>query len=583
MVKMTLENTDHSLPNRRNFIAYFAGLGLSSTLLPGALWAQVQEKSTQRITKEMLVVAERIAGLSFTDAQREMMLEGVNGNLGFYEELRGVNLDVSDAPALRFSPILPGMKFDKKRLPFRPTIISRPARPNNLEDVAFWSVMQLAALIKSRQVTSVDLTEMYLARLKRYDPVLKCVVTFTDELAMRQARRADAEIAAGKYRGHLHGIPWGAKDLIAKKGYRTTWGAAPFKDQIIDLDATVVTRLEEAGAVLIAKLSTGELAYWDEWFGGKTKNPWDVSSGSGGSSAGPASATAAGLVGFAIGTETGGSMVEPAIKCGVTSLRPTFGRVSRHGVMPGAWSFDKVGPMCRSVEDCALVFNAICGPDDLDLSLIDLPFNWDVKANAAKLRVGYLKAAFDEEHSLTEEKANDFATLEQLRKLGYTLKPVKLPDYPIQAALLIAWFGEIGSVWDELVRSGRDALLEGQESDGVGNLSRMTRTVPAVESFRASRIRTLIMKAAAKIFDDVDIYIAPFSSADSTPPISNLNLQMTNLTGHPAVIVQNGFTRKGIPSGITFIGKLFGEADLLAFAKEYQDATEFHHKHPQLV
>ena len=579
---MSIQNSNPSLPNRRNFIAFFAGLGLSSTLLPGVLWAQVQEKPAQKITKEMLIVAEQIAGLNFTDAQREMMLEGVNGNLNFYEELRRVPLDVSDVPALRFSPILPGMKFDKRRLPFRPTIISTPARPKNLEDVAFWSVLQLAGLIKSRQVSSVELTKMYLARLKRYDPVLKCVVTFTDELAMRQARRADAEIAAGKYRGHLHGIPWGAKDLIAKKGYRTTWGAAPFKEQMIDHDATVIKRLEEAGAVLIAKLSTGELAYWDEWFGGKTKNPWDTKSGSGGSSAGPASATAAGLVGFAIGTETGSSLVEPAVKCGVTALRPTFGRVSRDGVMPGAWSFDKVGPMCRTVEDCALVLNAIHGSDDLDLTVIDLPFNWNAKTDARKLRMGYLKAAFDEEHSLPEEKVNDFATLETLRKLGFDLKAVRLPDYPIQAAGLIAWFGEIGSVWDELVRSGRDALLESQDTAGVGNLSRMTRTVPAVESFRASRIRTLIMKAAAKIFDEVDVYAAPYSSADYPPPVSGLNLQMTTITGHPAVIVPNGFTRKGTPTGITFIGKLFGEAELLAAAKAYQDATDFHLKHPRL-
>jgi len=579
---MSVDKMDQLLPDRRNFIAYFAGLGLSSTLFPGVLWAQVQQRSAQKITKEMLIAAERIAGLNFTDAQREMMLLGVNGNLAFYEELRRVNLDVSDVPALRFSPILPGMKFDKRRLPFRPSIVPDLSRPENLEDVAFWSVAQLATLIKTRKVGSVELTEMYLARLKKYDPVLKCAVTITEELARQQARRADAEIAAGKYRGPLHGIPWGAKDLIAKKGDRTTWGAAPFKEQIIDKDATVIKRLEDAGAVLVAKLATGELAYWDEWFGGKTKNPWDTSLGSGGSSAGPASATAAGLVGFAIGTETGGSMVEPAIKCGVTALRPTFGRVSRDGVMPGAWSFDKIGPMCRSVEDCALVLNAVHGTDDLDLSVIDMPFNWDAKAKATNLRIGYLKAAFDEEYSLSEEKTNDFATLDTLREFGFDLKPVKLPDYPIQATSLVAWFGEIGSVWDELVRSGKDALLGVQKTDGVGNLSRMTRTVPAVESIRASRIRTLIMRATAKIFDEVDVYVAPFSSADSTPRISGLNLQLTNLTGHPAVALQNGFTRKGTPTGITFIGNLFGEAELLAVAKAYQDATGFHLKHPKM-
>ena len=275
-------------------------------------------------------------------------------------------------------------------------------------------------------------------------------------------------------------------------------------------------------------------------------------------------------------------MVEPAIKCGVTALRPTFGRVSRDGVMPGAWSFDKIGPMCRSVEDCALVLNAVHGTDDLDLSVIDMPFNWDAKAKATNLRIGYLKAAFDEEYSLSEEKTNDFATLDTLREFGFDLKPVKLPDYPIQATSLVAWFGEIGSVWDELVRSGKDALLGVQETDGVGNLSRMTRTVPAVESIRASRIRTLIMRATAKIFDEVDVYVAPFSSADSTPRISGLNLQLTNLTGHPAVALQNGFTGKGTPTGITFIGNLFGEAELLAVAKAYQDATGFHLKHPKM-
>ncbi|MEJ7849481.1 MAG: amidase [Pyrinomonadaceae bacterium] len=579
---MSIQKTNQVPLNRRNFIAFFSSLGLSSTLFPGILWTQVQEKAAQKITKEMIAAAERMAGLQFTNAERGMMLEGVNNNLSFYEELRMVHLDVSDVPAIRFSPILPGMKFDKGHLPFRPTPLLIQNRPKNLEDVAFWDVIRLAGLIKSRKVSSVELTEMYLARLKKYDSILKCVVTLTEELAMQQARRADIEIAGGKYRGYLHGIPWGAKDLIAKKGYRTTWGAAPFKEQMIDQDATVITRLEKAGAVLVAKLSTGELAYWDEWFGGKTKNPWDIESGSGGSSAGPASATAAGLVGFAIGTETGGSMVEPAIKCGVTALRPTFGRVSRHGVMPGAWSFDKVGPMCRSVEDCGIVLNAIYGTDDLDLTVIDLPFNWNAKADATKLRIGYLKAAFDEEHALPEEKVHDFETLKTLRKLGFNLSEVKLPDYPIRAAGLVAWFGEIGSVWDELIRSGRDSLLESQEADGVGNLSRMTRTVPAVESYRASRVRTLIMKATAKIFDEVDVYIAPFSSADSTPPVSSLNLLLTNTTGHPAVTVQNGFTHKGTPTGITFIGKLFGEAELLTVAKAYQDATNFHRKHPKL-
>ena len=438
---MFIQNSNQVLPSRRHFIAFFSSLGLSSTLFPGVLWAEVQKKATQKITKEMLIVAEQIAGLNFTDAQREMMLAGVKENSAFYDEVRRVHLDVSVAPALRFSPILPGMKFNKRRLPFRASSVPPFSRPKNLEDAAFWSVIQLADLIKSRKVSAVELTEMYLSRLKRYDPILKCVITLTEELAMRQAQRADAEIAAGKYRGYLHGIPWGAKDLIAKKGYRTTWGAALFKEQIIDQDATVVTRLEKAGAVLVAKLSTGELAHEDVWFGGQTKNPWNPQLGSGGSSAGPASATAAGLVGFSIGTETGGSIIEPAIKCGITALRPTFGRVSRYGVMPGGWSLDKIGPMCRSVEDCALVLKVIHGTDDLDLTVIDLPFNWDAKADATKLRVGYLKAAFDEEHSLKEEAANDAAALEKLREIGFDLRASKTPGLSRSSRFndLVSW------------------------------------------------------------------------------------------------------------------------------------------------
>ena len=572
-----------ALTDRRTFIAFFSSLGLSTTLFPGALWAQREAAPDgQKITKEMLVAAERMAGLSFSDQQRAMMLEGVNRNLGFYEELRNVRLDVSDAPALKFDPILPGMKFDKRQMPFRPTRAVAIARPSRIEDLAFRSVVELAALLKARKVSSVELTEMYLARMKRYDPVLECVVTLTPELAMKQARRADAEIAAGRYLGPLHGIPWGAKDLLSVRGYPTTWGAPQYKDRIIDTDATVVTRLEPAGAVLVAKLSTGELAHADEWFGGTTKNPWDVSQGSGGSSAGPASATAAGLVGFSIGTETGGSMVEPGIKTGVTALRPTYGRVSRHGVMPGAWSFDKVGPMTPSAEDCALVLHAIHGPDKFDPTLADLPFNWNASAVPTRVRLGYLKAAFDEKHTLSEERTNDLATLETLRRLGFDPHPVVLPDLPITATLLISWFAEIGSVWDDMVRSGEDKLLTRQDPDHIGNLGRMTRTVPAVETTRANRIRMLIMRAADRIFDKVDVYAAPFSSADSTPRISAMNLEMTNLTGHPAITVQNGFTKKGTPTGITFVGKLYGETELLTVAKAYQDATGFHLKHPRM-
>lgn len=574
---MTEENLN---TNRRNFITLFATVGLSSTLFPGVLWAQVQEKKTEKITKEMLAAAENISGVHFTDAQREMMLKWVNSNHDLYGELHKLHIDISVPPALQFNPVLPGMKFSTEKLPVQTSSVSGIKRPANLNRLAFFNIFQLAYLLKTKQVRSVELTSMYMRRLKRFDPQLNCVVTLTEELAMQQATSADEEIAKGNYRGLLHGIPYGIKDLFSTKKYPTTWGAPIFKDRVIDEDATVVKRLQEAGAVLVAKLSTGELAHADIWFGGQTKNPWDITTGSGGSSAGPASAVAAGLVPFAIGTETGGSIIEPAITCGVTSLRPTFGRVSRYGVMPGAWSFDKVGPMCRSVEDCAVVLDAIHGRDDRDMSLVDLPFNWNANADVKQIRVGFLKAAFDEQHALPEEKTNDLATLKKIRDLGFDMKTVALPDYPIHAVTMVGWYGEIGSIWDELIRSGDDKLLTRQDPDHIGNLVRMARTAPAVDMMTASRVRTLIMQATAKIFDEVDVYIAPFSSTDNTPAVAFRNLQLTNLTGHPAVAVPNGFTRKGTPTGITFIGKLYGEAELLAVAKAYQDATSFHLKHP---
>ena len=307
------------------------------------------------------------------------MVDGVNENLESYQELRKIPLDASVAPPLYFNPAVAGMTFNEERRPFAMSAPPVVERPSNLEDVAFWPLTHLAHLIASGQVRSVELTGMYLDRLKRYDELLHCTVTLTEDLAMEQAVQADEEISMGRYRGPLHGIPWGAKDLFSKRGYPTTWGSEAFREQVIDTDATIITRLEEAGAVLLAKLATGELARGDRWFGGRTNNPWKPDEGSGGSAAGPGSATAAGLVGFSIGTETLGSIVGPSRRCGVTGLRPTFGRVSRYGVMPVSWSLDKVGPMCRSVEDCAVVFNAIQGPDRRDLAVVDRPFNWDRK------------------------------------------------------------------------------------------------------------------------------------------------------------------------------------------------------------
>jgi len=572
-------SSDCPLNRRRQFLQYFASMGLSSSLLPGILWAKLHEQKAQKVTREMLRDAEEISGLHFTDAQREMMLEGVNQNRDMYKELRQVHLDVSVPPAYRFSPILPGMRFDTVRRPFRMSEIGTLKKPSGLESLSFWPVTHLSVLLRSRQLSSQELTELYLDRLKRFDPALKCVVTLTDDLALKQAKQADAEIKAGRYRGPLHGIPWGAKDLIAKSGYPTTWGAPPFKQQIIPTDATVVERLNKAGAVLVAKLATGELAHDDVWFGGQTKNPWDTTEGSGGSSAGPGSATAAGLVAFAIGTETGGSIVDPAIRCGVTALRTTFGRVSRNGIMPGAWSFDKVGPMCRSVEDCAVVLNAIHGPDGMDLTVVDLPFNWNATQDIRRLRVGYLKVAFQQQRPVHEEQVNDEATLEVLRSLGVNLREMNLPNLPINATNLASAFAEISAVWDEMVNNGQDAQLTRQDPDHIGNLCRTTQMMPAIAYIQANRIRTLLMKAMAEIMTDFDIYVAPQSRIDE-PSSIHLNLWLTNLTGHPAVVVPNGFARGGKPTGITFIGNLYDEGKLLALAKAYQDATDFHRKHP---
>lgn len=527
----------------------------------------------KKITKAILQEAEKLAGLEFTDSERELMVEGLNEGLENLEKLRQVTLDNSVAPAIQFSPILPGMEFDQERKPFRMSKVHLPALPANLEELAFWPVTHLSQLIKNRAVSSVDLTKMYIQRLKKYDPKLQCVATLTEELALKQARRADEEIAADHYRGPLHGIPWGAKDLLAAKGYRTAWGAMPYKDQIIDEDATVVKRLEEAGAVLVAKLTMGALAWGDVWFGGKTKNPWDPEQGSSGSSAGPGAATAAGLVGFSIGTETLGSIVSPSTTCGVTGLRPTYGRVSRYGAMALSWSMDKIGPMCRSVEDCALVFNAIHGPDGKDGTVVDLPFNWDPHLDVKALRVGYVKSAFEKEREDKQWKANDEAALEALGNLGLSLIPIELPDYPTDAMLLILP-AEAAAAFDELTRSNRDDLLVSQGKNAWPNVFRQARMIPAVEYIQANRLRTLAMQAMAELMSKIDVYIAP-SFGD--------NMSLTNLTGHPAVVVSNGFNDKGTPTSITFTGKLYGEAEALAIAKVYQDASKFHLKHPELA
>jgi Asp-tRNA(Asn)/Glu-tRNA(Gln) amidotransferase A subunit family amidase len=587
--------------DRRSFLAYFSSLGLTSTLFPGVLWGKLTEArisearlpeqsaaqpsatnaselAAPQLTKDMLRSAAAVAGLEFTDEQLDKMLKGVAENTVKLRDLRKIEIDNSIAPPLYFNPVLPGMKIDRMRRQFRASAAPRVQRPPNLEDVAFWPVTSLSVLIRTRQVTSVELTEMYLARAKRFNPKLKCFVTITDDLALKEARQADQEIAAGKYRGPLHGIPYGIKDLFAVKGYPTTWGAAPFKNRIIDVDATVVTRLREAGAVLIGKLATGELALDDIWFAGQTMNPWDTSMGSQGSSAGPGSATAGGLVGFSIGTETLGSILAPSAICGVTGLRPTFGRVSRFGAMALSWSMDKTGPMCRAVEDCALVLNAIQGADNLDLAAVDVPFNWDGTFDVRKLRVAYLKAAFENTRQTRQVEANDRAALDKIRSLGIELAEFNLPESPkldpsaiLNAEGIVALHDPVDTHPDQLARPDRIASQNAY------------RLYPAPDYVNANRVRMLLMQEMDKLMANIDVYLLPYDYADYTPnPVADRSTGITNLTGHPSVTLPHGFDEKGHPTGLTFIGKLFGEAQMLALAKAYQDSTSWHLKHPKL-
>lgn len=553
------------MKKNRIFVMLAAGVGC---FLLGAV---VGEQALSPVTREAVSGAEKLIGLTFTDAKRDSMLDALKDQLSSYEHLRKVNLANNVPPALIFNPIPAGMKFSTVRKKFVATPPRKVVVPANLEDLAFWSVGDLAELLRTRKVTSEELTRMYLGRLKRYGPKLECVVTLTESLAVRQARRADAEIAAGKYRGPLHGIPYGVKDLLSTKGYRTTWGAAPYKDQFIDEDASVVKRLEEAGAVLVAKLSMGELAMDEYWFGGMTRNPWNYNEGSSGSSAGSAAATSAGLVAFAIGTETWGSIVSPSSVCGTTGLRPTYGRVSRTGAMALAWSMDKIGPICRTVEDCALVFNAIEGPDGKDQMLYDLPFNYNPKVDLRSLRIGYLKNDFD---SVKTNRENNDSAFAVLRRLGATLIPVTLPDLPI-GDLSIIVNAEAGAQFDELTRSGKDDLLVRQIKDAWPNVFRSSRFIPAVEYIQANRIRYLAIQRMAELMSRIDVIVAP--------PFEGDNSLLTNLTGHPCIVVPSGFSKDGTPTSITFLGKLFDEATILAVAKRYQDATGYHLKHPKLM
>ncbi len=542
-------------------------LGASCFFLLGAVF---QSESKITFTRDIVAAAEQLLGLRFNEAKRDSMLGDLQENLDNYQKLRALKIDNSVPPALQFNPVPAGMKFHTQRKPLILSPAPKVSAPANIEDLAFASVRELAELLRTQRITSTRLTQMYLERLRKYGPKLECVITITEELALKQAQRADAEIVAGKYRGPLHGIPYGAKDLLATKGYKTTWGSVPFREQVIDQDATVIQRLEVAGAVLVAKLTMGELAWGDVWYGGKTRNPWNLEQGSSGSSAGSGSATAAGLVAFAIGTETWGSIVSPSTRCGVTGLRPTYGRVSRTGAMALSWSMDKIGPMCRSVEDCAIVFNTIYGPDGVDQTVVDVPFNYNSGVKLSQLRIGYLQKDFEQDSTY---RVTNEATLAKLRQLGARLIPIELPKLPVEAMTVIL-SAEAAAAFDDLTLSGKDDLLVRQIKNAWPNAFRSARFIPAVEYVQANRARHVLIQDMAKVVQDIDVYVAPSFGGN--------NLLLTNLTGHPCVVVPNGFDQKGSPTSISFMGRLYDEATVLAAAKAYQDATDFHLKHPPM-
>jgi Asp-tRNA(Asn)/Glu-tRNA(Gln) amidotransferase A subunit family amidase len=565
--------------DRRHFMGYFAGVGLGSTLFPGVLWAKLAAGAD--ITVDTIASAEEVAGIHFDANERELMLDGLKQQEQRIEALHKVALPNSVSPAIVFDPLPPGKKITPEaRRPMVRSKVAARAVPAD-DELAFLPVTELSELVRRKRVTSVQLTQLYLARLKKYDPVLKCVISLTEDRALRQAHAADAEIGSGKYRGPLHGIPWGAKDLLAVRGYKTTWGAGPFKEQVIDTDATVVQRLDNAGAVLVAKLTLGELAQGDIWFGATTKNPWKVDQGSSGSSAGPASATAAGLVGFSIGSETLGSISSPSTRCGTTGLRPTFGRVPRTGAMALSWTMDKLGPLCRSVEDCAIVLDAIYGPDGQDNSVIPAGYHWNAELSPKSLRVGYVKSAFDTpvtdpadaKRTMHATKPFDDAALDVFKRLGINLIPVTLPDLPYDAMRIILT-AEAAAAFDDLTRSNRDNELVQQGKFDWPNTFRTSRFIPAVDYVNANRLRSIAIQKWDDLMRTVDVIVTPTGAANLS------QLVATNLTGHPAVILPSGFRDDGTPVSLTFLGGLFEEARVLAVARAYQEATGFHLKHP---
>jgi len=535
-------------------------------LLPFATIAQTKSDSLTLIQK-----TASLYDLEFSNAEADSLLDNLNN---YTQLIKGMHktLPANDIPyPFAFNPVPYGIS--KQRVS---QTVSLPIRadirlPKNKNDLAFYSIPELAGLIKSKQITSVELTKFFIDRLKKWGDTLECVISLTEDTAMAQAKRADEEIKNGKYRGLLHGIPYGLKDLFAVKGYKTTWGSTPYKDQYVDEDSYVYKRLRAAGAVLCAKLSLGALAFNNKWFGGETKNPWNLKQGSSGSSAGSAASVVAGLLPFAIGTETLGSIVSPSTRCGATGLRPTFGSISRSGAMVLCWSLDKAGPICRSAEDCAVVFNYIHGTDGKDYGSVDQNFNYDGIVDFKKLRVAYAENYFKRLAADAPERK----VLEVYKSLGADIKAVDFPDssvYPINLISIIL-NAESAAAFDELTRTNRDDLIERQDKNFWPNSFRAARMIPAVEYINANRYRYNLCKAVNDFMKDYDVVIVP--------SFAGRQLSITNLTGHPVVVMPMGFNQNGSPLSITLIGNLYDEATILAAAKAFQDKTDHNKKHPE--
>jgi Asp-tRNA(Asn)/Glu-tRNA(Gln) amidotransferase A subunit family amidase len=526
------------------------------------------------LTTRDIQSAAKLLDLSFTQKEVDTMYEGVKENLAVYRLMHKQSLNNNVPMSLWQSPVLPGMRFNEKQETIKWNL-PKQQLPSSRDELAYYNILQLASLIKNKKISSVELTKFFIDRIRKYGDSLQCVISVTEEIAMQQAEQADREIAGGNYRGPLHGIPYGLKDLFSVKGTKTTWGAAPYKEQTIEEDAFVYTQLKQAGAVLIAKFTLGALAMGDYWYGGRTRNPWNTRMGSSGSSAGSASATVAGLVPFAIGTETWGSIVSPASICGATGLRPTFGSISRSGAMTLSWSLDKIGPICRSAEDAAVVFTYIHGTDGNDMSAVNKPFNFKPDTDIKKLKIGYAKNYFDR---ITDTSRNEWKVLDAYRKMGVELIPVVFPDSGVYKFNImdIVISAECAAAFDEFTRNNIDDEMTRQEKNDWPNSFRVSRLMSAAEYINANRHRYQLMQKVNEMMNDIDVLICPTRGGGNQSAI-------TNLTGHPVVCVPTGFDkRSNLPTSITLMGKLYGEATILNAARAYQILTGWDEMHPPM-